>query len=691
MSHLRLVPLVLLVCSCDETPAMDTTRTLIILHTNDEHSHLLGAGPEVDDFPIPTMAGTGVIKGGIARRAVILKRERDAAKTAGADTLTVSGGDNSQGTLMQVPFTTSAPDYTLMHQIGYDVSTLGNHEFDLGPKLLAAQIQATSAGGKLHTVATNIQFSATDAGDDDLAALFDESGTDMSKPLHRTLLVTTPNGLKVGFIGILGPLAATYAPLKGPVTFSLPAGAKESEIDKVRTQMHTDLQKAVDKLRNEQKADVVIALSHSGVDLKDMTKGEDYLTAISVTGIDAIAVGHTHTRFPATIVTNPVSKKPVMLQEAASYGTALGKMVIKVDADGVVSFDKDASRLIDVDDTIVAGDTTINTAIENVIKDLESRKVAGGKSFLEQTLSAIEGATVTDDPAKVGDLFFRQIGKAPFDMNGQKSFVETPVAVLIADADLALADTIAPTDVSVIASGVIRANVDKGKTGNFSFADVFRILPLGISPVDGTVGYPMTRFAVFPVELKAALEIMAGYAYQSEDTATYYLITGGLKAEYDTNRPAAALDDASKFLDPMYGRVTRITFASNHAMPDMFDKVVFNINAGCAPCGWQPPVTGVGFGAEKFNVVTSYYIANYAKVNGITLKKPDEAPGVITALTPEQAIIKRGDGSEIKEWEALAAYVRSFPSGGTLPMRYDASVAGNFPRRMICTGPACVK
>ena len=136
-------------------------RKLVILHTNDEHSHLLGFSPEADDFPPPTAAGSGAIKGGVARRAVVLKTLRDQA--AGADTLTVSAGDNMMGTLAQIAATTASPDYRLMAKLGYDVTTLGNHEFDYGPNGLADTIAAAQASGeKLPViVASNTHFSGT--------------------------------------------------------------------------------------------------------------------------------------------------------------------------------------------------------------------------------------------------------------------------------------------------------------------------------------------------------------------------------------------------------------------------------------------------------------------------------------------------------------------------------------------------
>src|SRR2546421_11310024 len=153
------------------------TRTLVLLHTNDEHSHLLGFQPELDDFPTPS-SGTGVIKGGVARRATVLAQERAKVTALGKDaaSLTVSGGDNSMGTLTQVAQPTAGPDFTIMKQLGYDVTNWGHHEFDFRPKGLAAAMTAAQAnGGAGPTVASNIHFSATDAGDDAVAAVHDET------------------------------------------------------------------------------------------------------------------------------------------------------------------------------------------------------------------------------------------------------------------------------------------------------------------------------------------------------------------------------------------------------------------------------------------------------------------------------------------------------------------------------------
>src|SRR5205085_875948 len=344
-----------------------STRKLVLLHTNDEHSHLLGFSPEADDFPPPTAAGSGAIKGGVARRAVVLKTLRDQA--AGADTLTVSAGDNMMGTLMQIAATTASADYRVMKSVGYDVTTLGNHEFDYGPTALAGIVQtANGSSEKLPViVATNIHFSGT-SGDAALAAMFDELGTDASKPIHRKWVVTTPNGLKVGFIGIMGADAAAVAPLKAPVRFSIPAGTTDDNRIAALSQIADDVQPFVTSLRQDDKVDLVVALSHSGANA-DGT-GEDFEIAKSVSGIDVVVSGHSHTDVPAHVVVNPRTGKNVLVQQAGRFGDQVGQIALSVDSGGQVSFDTANSKLVPVDDKTVP-DATVSGFVTGIVNALE--------------------------------------------------------------------------------------------------------------------------------------------------------------------------------------------------------------------------------------------------------------------------------------------------------------------------------
>src|SRR4051812_29687886 len=188
------------VCALAAACNGSNSRRLVLLHTNDEHSHLLGFGPEADEFPIDARRiGTGSIVGGASRRSTILAQERQKAKNAGADSLTVSAGDNLIGSLAQLRATANAPDYKVMSLLGYDLTTLGNHEFDFGPDTLAQVINAaTAAGAKVPIVSSNIHFSGTAGGvDAPPQALFDETGTSAPPPLPPDLVPTTPHRPKV--------------------------------------------------------------------------------------------------------------------------------------------------------------------------------------------------------------------------------------------------------------------------------------------------------------------------------------------------------------------------------------------------------------------------------------------------------------------------------------------------------------
>jgi 5'-nucleotidase / UDP-sugar diphosphatase len=669
----------LLLAGCGDSSS--STRTLVLLHTNDEHSHLLGFQPEEDDFPTPS-SGTGTIQGGIARRATLLAQERMRLQALGKDaaSLTVSAGDNTMGTLVQVAETTAAPDFVMMKQLGYDVTIWGNHEFDYGPKGLAkSTMTALAAGGVTPTVSTNVHFSTTDAADDELAALFDESGHDASKPAHRFWVVTAANGLKVGFVGVMGADAQQFATVKAPVTFSVPPGGVETNKPGVITQIAEDVQPIVDKLRNDEKCDVVVALSHSGVDPAEPEKGEDYQLARNVSGLDVIVSGHTHTSTAAFTVTNPKTMKPVVVQEAGRFGDTLGKITLTVDKSGV-HWDAAGTALIDVDDK-VAADPAVAAQVSTMVGSIETTKLAGGKSFLEAALSNVTGMSISDDASTVGDLYFYPLATTAFDLPGEALRKETPLLVLSADAQLAAADQFSggTTDLAVQVAGVIRGDLPKGKTGKLGFGDVFRILPLGISTADGTVGYPLTRFNLILGEIKAALEASASAAYSSQDLGAYYMVSAGARYEYDTSRPVFSTSGSP--IDPNNGRVTKIIFASDHSKPDTFDKVVFDVTQ---PDPW------VGGVLTQYTVVTNLYVAQFASSFGIKLKKPDGSGKEFAS--PTEAIIKRPDGSEIKDYEALAAFIRTqaMTSGGALPSRWNAAATpAMFPTRAICAGPLC--
>jgi 5'-nucleotidase len=655
-----------------------SARRLVILYTNDEHSHQLAFAPELDDFPAATTAGTGKLHGGVARRAALLTSERAAATGSGAATLTLSAGDNVMGTLLEVSFAQAASDFQLMKALGYDVTCLGNHEFDFGPKALAAALkQAKAGGGLVPTVSTNIHFSATDPGDDDLAAVYSDT-PDPTKLVEKYHVLTTTNGIKIGFFGIVGASAAYDETPKAPVTFSLGGSKDEQKTAEVLQAIYADVQPTVDTLRNVEKVDLVVALSHSGVDLDTPSNGEDYQIAQNVSGLDVIISGHTHSKMDAPLTVAGKSGNVIVVQGGA-FGQWLGRLDLTLGTDGKLSFDAANSKLLPIDDTIVPVTGPIAQVPLDAIKALEQTPFGGGNaSFLEAELTRIEGAPVTHDANNVGSLFFRPEGTAPFDVVGNPNllpFRETPLLVLTADAILAASDAYSGdvTDVAIEASGVIRGDLPKGKTGTLDFADLFRILPLGRGP-DGSIGYPLVHAYLNWWELKAAFEVSA-----SLSSSDVFLVPSGMRVHFDTTRPV--LDLSKDPTDPANGRVTLIEELVDHTNPDGTYKVVFD----ASKAGQSAWMAGGAFAGVA--VATNLYIASFAASKGITLKDKN-----LQAITLAAAVISNPDKSETKDFEAFAAYVRaqSMANSGMLPSRYDATQMPD-ARRMICAGPMCPK
>ena len=247
-------------------PVNDGPLELIILHTNDLHDQLMAWGPSADFSP--ATAGDDTTQGGFSRLAALIQRERAAA--TGTPVLLLDAGDFLMGSLFSWLGPTEAPALTLMQRMGYDALTLGNHELDWTPDGLAGVLAAAvDRGFSSPLLATNLVFPPGAATN---LEAFATAGR-----IRRKLVKTMANGLKVGIFGLLGEGAAANAPLAGPLTFG----------DAVAT-----ASALVQELRQQDDVDLVICLSHGGVD--ETGAGEDAALAAAVPGIDVIIGGHTH-------------------------------------------------------------------------------------------------------------------------------------------------------------------------------------------------------------------------------------------------------------------------------------------------------------------------------------------------------------------------------------------------------------
>ncbi len=263
----------------------------VILHTNDVH---------------------GAVEG----YAYIAQLKAD-YEAKGAEVILVDAGDFSQGTTY-VSSTKGADAVTMMNAAGYDVVTLGNHEFDYG----YAQLKENMSKAKFKVVCADV---------------FNEDGTPI---FDANYTYTTKSGVKVGFFGMETPETQTKANpalIKG-LTFATGDAFTKAATDQVAA------------LKD---ADVVICLAHLGVDAESAPYRSTDLYA-AVKGIDFIVDGHSH-----TVMTKGEKGEPIQ-----STGTAFANI-------GVIVID-DASKKIESNSLYeikedTAKDATVAAAAKTIV------------------------------------------------------------------------------------------------------------------------------------------------------------------------------------------------------------------------------------------------------------------------------------------------------------------------------------
>jgi 2',3'-cyclic-nucleotide 2'-phosphodiesterase (5'-nucleotidase family) len=641
--------------------------------------------PEVDDWLLAPTARTGALKGGVARRATLIDQQRAAM----ADTVVLSSGDSTQGTLAAVPFTTANFDMQLMKAMGYDAVALGNHEFDLTSAALAMAVTAASANGGLgapQLVLTNIKFSGTSA-DASLAALYGPG-----KAIAPSHVITTPSGLKVGVVASMGTAAASVAaPFAAPVSFTngLPPSSSTNSLVAAAalTTIVAQLQPAVTALRNDAKVDVVILLSHGGV-VEGSGSNEDELLAARLTGLDLVLGGHSHAAAqPVRYVNDPQGHKVALLQ-TSPYGKELGRAeLVWLEGDRPrLDTDSTRTKYIMVDDKVLpTSKPAVTTLIGHLVGALELMPLPGStSSFLEATLTAAVGPTlgapvVYDPVAGPGSLYFYQLGTTTFPIHGLGTG-ESNMLNLDTDAMLAAADAIhgaGTTQVALQARGSMRANLEPGQTGAISFADVYRVAPLGFDPVTPSPGYPILRFNLWAAELRGALEGTLLMALQDPD---YYVSPSGLLVRYDRTRP---MFDATDTTGLKPGWITYMATTD----PDGQNPVPF-FDVSLSPVGWLGPTAPL----TMVPTVATYQLGAFAASLGIKPRIIDPPYTKVESANLYTLIMRRPGGSAVKDHQALASYVYAISGdpGVDLPSIYDATTPeGQIPRRMVCEGSDC--
>src|SRR5437660_6727727 len=275
-------------------------ETLItILHTNDTHS-------QIDPVAESDKQYGG--KGGVARRATLVKRVRK----ENPNTLLIDAGDVFQGT-PYFNFYKGEVEYKAMSLIGYDVVTLGNHDFDNGVVALASAMKFAT-----------FDFASTN---------YDVRGTPLEARVKPYVVRTLAN-VRIGLFG----LGISPDNLITPQNFQ---GVKYMD----PVQMTRGV---VQLLREQEKCQLVVGMSHLGYYANPRNNEiGDTQVAAQVNGIDFIASGHTHTFMEKPVLQkNPAGKDTIIFQVGKS-GIYVGRIDFKMKDGKVTAY---AGKLLDLRD-----------------------------------------------------------------------------------------------------------------------------------------------------------------------------------------------------------------------------------------------------------------------------------------------------------------------------------------------------
>jgi len=314
--------------------------TLYIMHTNDVHAHIEQFN-KYGGFCDEEHAAEGKCFGGVARRMTAVNQIR----AEHPDALLLDAGDEFMGTLFYTQYKGKATQ-EFMNTLGYNAMTLGNHEFDSGPAVLAEFIK----GAEFPIVAANVDASQ----DPDL------------KDLIKPYVILTVNGQQVGIIGVDTELTGILSSPGANVKFTDPIEA----VKKYAAELE------------DQGVNIIILLSHLGY-------WRDQQLAKQVEGVDVIVGGHTHTFLandnekaagPYPTVVNSPREEPVLIVTDKAYGQYLGYLAVTF-KDGVATQWEGEPILLDAS---VEEDPQVLARVQELAEPLnELRKQVIGQSAVD--------------------------------------------------------------------------------------------------------------------------------------------------------------------------------------------------------------------------------------------------------------------------------------------------------------------
>ena len=411
-----------------ETAAASPKEDVVILYTNDVHTYI--------DNPLSYDVIAGI--------------RDELQKTYGAgNVLLADAGDHVQGTAYG-SMDKGDTIIELMNAAGYDVATLGNHEFDYGMEKALANVEAAA----FPYVSCNFYH--------------EKDGVAGERVLESAHIFETSGGLRVAVVGITTPESFTkstpayFQDENGSYIYGISGGEDGSALA-------ADVQAAVDAVKEN--ADVVIALGHLGDDpASEPWTSERVIAAVS--GLNAFIDGHSH----STVVGKEVSDKDgntVILTQTGEYFDAIGMMVIDGETGAIttdlIGYNEITEPVLDEKGEVKKDDKG-NDVTEVVGYELVSELYTGDAWPVDENVANVKNEWMADVDGKLG----AKIGETAltldnYDADGKRLVrsQETNTGDFCADALYYLFDNMGlDVDVAVMNGGGVR---NKAVTGELTY------------------------------------------------------------------------------------------------------------------------------------------------------------------------------------------------------------------------------